>query len=64
MSAKDAPIAVRSGQTLVGVIDKWRMRREFIESQVVRYATICPRSTDLWNARIWAAHLWEVRYGG
>ena len=58
MSAKDAPIALRSHQTMIGVIDKWRTRREWMRE----YADACV-TTDRWAAQLQAAERWEWHFG-
>lgn len=48
-----------SQPTLVGVIDRWRMRRVFIE----QHADVV-RNFDRWLQLLAAAKMWEARFGG
>lgn len=52
-----------SQPTLIGVVDAWRIRREFIHEEAERYVRVA-RGGDAWAALRWGAGLWEVRFGG
>lgn len=62
MSAKDAPLAYRapSQPTLIGVIDQWHLRRDWIRQRAVHARTLLGE----WSALRFAAEEWEKTFRG